>query len=214
MATSRYLPQDWDTGKIIKDENHPRFQKHLKVLHNIPNTTFISFDVKTGVWTFRVEHFTRYGLDDDDDDDSEISIEAERDVVRAPIGIHDAIPDAGSIDPLPPLPELPQRSASHSSIAVDSESRTSDDEEVEELNTSREPRSWPSRLGLDPHRVNVMQASLFPEVQDEEDVQPAGRSPNSPFPKSSDSTGGVRDVSVAKSAGTFGGGVSMRRPCI
>ena len=33
---------------------------------------FIDYDRSSGVWTFRVEHFSRYGLLDDDDSDSEI----------------------------------------------------------------------------------------------------------------------------------------------
>ncbi len=204
-------PRTKDTGEIVKDENHSRFKKHIKVLHNMPNTTFISFDVKTGLWSFRVEHFTRYGLDDDDDDDAESNIEVEQDLAQAPI--HEAIPNPRWIEPLP-LPELPPRSASHSSAEVDNESRASDDEETEELDTLQEPRSWPSRLGLDPHRVNVMQASFFPDVPDEEDRQPAAHSSYSPFPKLSNDSGAVRDVSATKGAGTLDGGVSMRYLCI
>lgn len=37
------------------------------------DTEFVGYDVQTGVWTFRVPHFTRYGLDYDDDEDADES---------------------------------------------------------------------------------------------------------------------------------------------
>jgi nuclear pore complex protein Nup98-Nup96 len=47
----------------------PLFEKHMKRLRGMTNTEFVSYDVQSGVWTFRVPHFTRYGLDYDDDED-------------------------------------------------------------------------------------------------------------------------------------------------
>ena len=46
----------------------PLFDKHLKRLMNIGGTTFVSYDSNTGVWVFKVPHYTRYGLDYDDDE--------------------------------------------------------------------------------------------------------------------------------------------------
>ncbi|KAK4230111.1 hypothetical protein QBC38DRAFT_517422 [Podospora fimiseda] len=61
------LEQSWPRGG--KDVTGRRLEKHIEKLKtSIPDTTFESYDKETGVWTFSVEHFTTYGLDDDDED--------------------------------------------------------------------------------------------------------------------------------------------------
>ncbi|KAJ3344175.1 hypothetical protein HDU91_000271 [Kappamyces sp. JEL0680] len=71
ITLSSCWPKDKQTGAIIDSEGDPRFDKHLKKLKSMPDTTFIGFEVITGTWKFRVEHFSRYGLVDDDDDDDD-----------------------------------------------------------------------------------------------------------------------------------------------
>lgn len=72
------LEQSWPRGGRDKRvSNDPkRFNKHVERLKRIVDTTFVSYDMETGVWIFGVEHFTTYGLDDDDDSDEEISTAA------------------------------------------------------------------------------------------------------------------------------------------
>jgi nuclear pore complex protein Nup98-Nup96 len=49
------------------------FDKHVNRLKKMSGTEFVSYEVTTGVWTFRVPHYTRYGLDyDDEEDDDEM----------------------------------------------------------------------------------------------------------------------------------------------
>ena len=55
-------------GKPTLITSGPLFDKHLKRLMNIEGTEFQSYDSDTGVWTFRVPHYTRYGLDYDDEE--------------------------------------------------------------------------------------------------------------------------------------------------
>ncbi|KAG0348000.1 hypothetical protein BG004_006376 [Podila humilis] len=65
-------PVDKTTQKPLKFDSHsPMYQKHVKRLRRQPETTFIDFTVEEGTWTFRVEHFSEYGLGDDSDDDEE-----------------------------------------------------------------------------------------------------------------------------------------------
>ena len=45
------------TREPITDPNHPNVVKHLKRLKNMKDTHFDSFDMKTGTWTFTVDHF-------------------------------------------------------------------------------------------------------------------------------------------------------------
>ncbi|GAB0131744.1 hypothetical protein EsDP_00000203 [Epichloe bromicola] len=67
------LEQSWPRGgrdkRVTSDPK--RFNKHIERLKRIPDTTFESYDKNTGVWTFSVEHFTTYGLDDSDEESDE-----------------------------------------------------------------------------------------------------------------------------------------------
>ncbi|KAI1741739.1 nuclear protein 96-domain-containing protein [Xylaria scruposa] len=65
--------------------------KHVERLKKIPDTTFVDYNADTGEWSFSVEHFTTYGLDDSEDDEEgaapETSTEALHRVESAsPIG--------------------------------------------------------------------------------------------------------------------------------
>ncbi|KAF9780056.1 nucleoporin autopeptidase-domain-containing protein [Thelephora terrestris] len=50
-------PVDKATREPIKDESHPQMVKHLKRLKGMKETQFESFDMKSGKWTFAVDHF-------------------------------------------------------------------------------------------------------------------------------------------------------------
>jgi nuclear pore complex protein Nup98-Nup96 len=67
------LEQSWprarDKRTRLQDQGGARFAKHVERLKRIPDTEFISYNQETGVWTFRVEHFTTYGLDDDEEEE-------------------------------------------------------------------------------------------------------------------------------------------------
>lgn len=73
-------------GKPEAFSSGPVFEKHVKRLKTIHNTKFVSYDVNTGVWVFKVDHYTRYGLDyDDDEDDFGTSqLSAPPDSIKAP----------------------------------------------------------------------------------------------------------------------------------
>ncbi|KAI0908259.1 nuclear protein 96-domain-containing protein [Ustulina deusta] len=43
--------------------------KHIQRLEKIPDTKFEKYNADTGEWTFSVEHFTTYGLDDSEDEE-------------------------------------------------------------------------------------------------------------------------------------------------
>lgn len=43
--------------------------KHIERLKRIPDTTLENYNAETGEWTFSVEHFTTYGLDESDEED-------------------------------------------------------------------------------------------------------------------------------------------------
>lgn len=43
--------------------------KHIERLKRVPDTKLENYNAETGEWTFSVEHFTTYGLDDSDEDE-------------------------------------------------------------------------------------------------------------------------------------------------
>lgn len=52
----------------------PLYEKHVRRLQRLDGTQFVSYDNKTGVWTFKVPHYTRYALDfDEEEDDSSLT---------------------------------------------------------------------------------------------------------------------------------------------
>ncbi|KJZ73198.1 hypothetical protein HIM_07395 [Hirsutella minnesotensis 3608] len=87
------LEQSWPRGARDKraSSDPKRFAKHIERLKRIPDTTFEEYNQDTGVWTFSVEHFTTYGLDDSDDD-------TDMEVVR---------PEIAPAAPTPAAPAVP-----------------------------------------------------------------------------------------------------------
>ncbi|KEF57553.1 uncharacterized protein A1O9_05471 [Exophiala aquamarina CBS 119918] len=74
-----YIENSWPRarGQPSSATSGPIFDKHINRLKKMQGTEFQSYDVATGVWAFKVPHYTRYGLDYDDDDDltrSQISL--------------------------------------------------------------------------------------------------------------------------------------------
>ncbi|AAW41481.2 nucleoporin nup189, putative [Cryptococcus deneoformans JEC21] len=64
VFTTDKATKDW-----VRDPEDPRFQKFVRRVKAIPDTEFISY-TDDGTWTFRVEHFTTYGIADSDEDES------------------------------------------------------------------------------------------------------------------------------------------------
>ncbi|KAJ3126875.1 hypothetical protein HK100_010035 [Physocladia obscura] len=60
---------DKRTGNVIDDDTDPKFDKHFKRLESIEGTKMLGFNKATGTWRFRVEHFSKYGFDEEDDGD-------------------------------------------------------------------------------------------------------------------------------------------------
>lgn len=67
-------------GKPVAAVSGPVYERHvMKLKTKMSGTEFIDYDAQTGRWTFKVPHYTRYGLDYDEDetsmmDQSELSL--------------------------------------------------------------------------------------------------------------------------------------------
>jgi nuclear pore complex protein Nup98-Nup96 len=69
ISLLRCWPIDKATQEPIKDPNHKRMGIFIEKLKGSPDTTFIDYKPETGEWKFRVEHFSKYGIDDSDDEE-------------------------------------------------------------------------------------------------------------------------------------------------
>lgn len=59
--------------------------KHARRLQKVTNTEFVNYDEKRGIWTFKVPHFTTYGLNYDSDEDDEMAQDdMEQDIPQTP----------------------------------------------------------------------------------------------------------------------------------
>lgn len=74
VPSTLYLENSWPRGRDRKTPLHeksgPRFNKHVERLRKVSGTEFVRYEKDTGIWVFKVPHFTTYGFDYDDDDTS------------------------------------------------------------------------------------------------------------------------------------------------
>ena len=127
-------PLDRATREPLTDAEHPRVKQHLTKLRHKRETEFVSYDVASGTWTFVVQHFSRYGLDDDESDEADDP-------------------------PAVPLGESDSSSAMHESeLESDEPAEAPDALDAAYLR----PPAVPSRSTPAPaHKVEVMRASFF-----------------------------------------------------
>ncbi|EJD51201.1 hypothetical protein AURDEDRAFT_149853 [Auricularia subglabra TFB-10046 SS5] len=119
----------------IKQESHPKHVSHLRKLREMPDTKFIGFEMKSGTWTFTVEHFSKYGLGEDSDEEGDEEEEEGMDVENSPL--KDRV-----VRHAPP-----PRAA----------------EKAKDAGPKANPRAvpWNVRVGVEAEKVHTMQASLF-----------------------------------------------------
>ncbi|KAJ2756872.1 hypothetical protein GGI19_000527 [Coemansia pectinata] len=150
-------PVERSTGEPIKLMDDPRVRKHIKRLRNIEETEFLTFS--EGTWSFRVQHFSRYGLDDnqassDDEDDDPIG----------PVGANSPTQDFGNATAQhapKSAQQSPLDSGSRAVADVPLSSSTVDDKFI--VNNQRPPRQLllGARHAESLRRGPVMRASLF-----------------------------------------------------
>ncbi|KAL8696434.1 MAG: hypothetical protein Q9224_002798 [Gallowayella concinna] len=71
VPSTIHLTNSWPRAKDrqtpLYEKSGKRFNLHLERLRRVRDTTFVSYDKDTGVWVFKVDHFTTYGLDYEDE---------------------------------------------------------------------------------------------------------------------------------------------------
>ncbi|CAE6486531.1 unnamed protein product [Rhizoctonia solani] len=152
ISLEKCWPRDKATRAPIKNPNDPAWQRQERKLRKMKDTEFISFEPESGVWTFRVPHFTRYGLGSDDEDEDE----------------------AGAPPAVEEDEEQEEEPSVHETEGSETESETASEPEFEhrlvpvaKSTTPEAPRNsnrhgpFAATIGLDPRKVQVMQASMF-----------------------------------------------------
>lgn len=75
VPSTIYLANSWprqkDRKTLLPEKSGPRFNKHVDRLRKVGGTEFVRYEKDTGIWVFKVPHFTTYGFDYEDDDASE-----------------------------------------------------------------------------------------------------------------------------------------------
>lgn len=75
VPSTLYLENSWprqrDRKTPLHEKSGPRYQKHVDRLRKVGGTDFVRYERDTGIWVFKVAHFSSYGFDYDDVDDSE-----------------------------------------------------------------------------------------------------------------------------------------------
>lgn len=75
VPSTIYLANSWprekDRRTLLPEKSGPRFNKHVDRLRKVGGTEFVRYEKDTGIWVFRVPHFTTYGFDYEEDDASE-----------------------------------------------------------------------------------------------------------------------------------------------
>jgi nuclear pore complex protein Nup98-Nup96 len=66
------IENSWPRGRDRKSSasirSGPLYDRHVDRLIKVSNTEFVTYEKETGIWVFRVAHFTTYGLDYEDDE--------------------------------------------------------------------------------------------------------------------------------------------------
>ena len=70
VPSTIHLEQTWPRShagkRAVTAKNGKELERHIARLKRVSGTRFIDYNVEDGVWTFKVEHFTEYGLEDDE----------------------------------------------------------------------------------------------------------------------------------------------------
>ncbi|KAK3707549.1 hypothetical protein LTR37_012044 [Vermiconidia calcicola] len=72
VPSTIYLESSWPRShggkKPVTAKSGKEYDKHIARLKRVGGTHFQSYNSDTGIWCFKVDHFTTYELDDDDDE--------------------------------------------------------------------------------------------------------------------------------------------------
>jgi nuclear pore complex protein Nup98-Nup96 len=176
ISLERCWPVNRSTREpIIVAKGSAEFVNHVKRLKRQSETEFLDFTADNGTWTFKVRHFSKYGLSDDEEDDQEHSAQAEaghRSFSKTSIVAVAGVSTATVIAAAAAYRAFGSSHNEHTPSPRHSDAMDMDQDESYESETSFRRSSF-ARLSKssDPQRHNVMRASLFGDSPSSQDRQ-------------------------------------------
>ncbi|XP_072432741.1 nuclear pore complex protein Nup98-Nup96 [Chiloscyllium punctatum] len=171
-------PTDKTTRCLIKSPERLMemgFEERLESSSRKQGARFLEYRSETGSWVFEVTHFSKYGLQDSDEEDSELPSKAETKKMKTA-----ALPDQQAAQICKPVKNLQLESPLMQQVGrvTEFDSDMADitqepmpdsllDEDIsEDQELVSASSNIASSLGINPHSLQVMKASLLSEDED------------------------------------------------
>ncbi|XP_053561637.1 LOW QUALITY PROTEIN: nuclear pore complex protein Nup98-Nup96 [Bombina bombina] len=176
-------PIDKTSRAVIKSPERlgeMNYENRLELASRKQGAHFKEYRPETGSWVFKVSHFSKYGLQDSDEEDEQLSSVETKKLKPAPVPPPAPLPIQAALNgKLTPPPKSPIVEQLGRVLEVDSDMADITQEqsldsaiEDQDIAEEQEPVSASSHiassLGINPHALQVMKASLFMEDDDGE----------------------------------------------
>ncbi|XP_067841675.1 nuclear pore complex protein Nup98-Nup96 isoform X2 [Heptranchias perlo] len=173
-------PTDKTTRCLIKSPERLMemgFEERLENCSRKQGARFLEYRSETGSWVFEVAHFSKYGLQDSDEEESELPSKAETKKMKTA-----ALPSqqAAQVCKATLLQQSPARQQVGRVTELDSDMADITQEPMpegfldEDITEEQDPVSASSNiassLGINPHTLQIMKASLFTEDEETDGV--------------------------------------------
>uniref|UniRef100_A0A8C7MKM7 Nuclear pore complex protein Nup98-Nup96 n=1 Tax=Oncorhynchus kisutch TaxID=8019 RepID=A0A8C7MKM7_ONCKI len=174
-------PNDKTTCTQIKSPerlSEMNYEGRLENASRKQGARFLEYRSETGSWVFEVAHFSKYGLQDSDEDE-EVPLKLDpkklKTATRLPPGLlppsqQQVAPQAQSTAVLELLNRMSEVDSDMADITQDAPGESMLGEEEGESASSQ----IASSLGINPHTLQIMKASLFAEADDGDMFQEQG----------------------------------------
>lgn len=151
-------PLDRSNRQPIKDIEHPRVKQMVNKLRRRTDLEFKNYEPVSGTWTFKVEHFSRYGIDGEDEDEEKDGGNQKNK--------GDGSKGKKTDDTAGPTEKENQEKDDDEemvNVTKDRLSRVSRSAtpNVQQSTSKTDSQPWAATLGLEARRMQVMQASFF-----------------------------------------------------
>lgn len=147
-----------EEASLLKGEELDEYRERLKRTNERQGSQFISFDPWNCEWKFVVQHFSRYGLDDEDEDEEEENnMEPSADILM----LEQPRPSEGAEEQITAAEKQEENA----------EDRMALDEIQAASHRSVLSHSLPEHLRLDPVKMQQMRMLFFPTDEEEEEAE-------------------------------------------